>query len=73
MNSLKSWAPTRKWVASLLTGVLAIAGTAVATNGWDAEEWAALVTLGSTLSVSYLVSNENTPGGVPLKKPTDVV
>lgn len=68
MDSLKSWLPTRKWVAALLTGVLAIAGTAVATEGWDDEEWAALITLGSTLTVSYWTPNENTPGGVPLKK-----
>lgn len=68
MDSLKSWAPTRKWVAALITGLLAIAGTAVATDGWDDEEWAAAITLGSTLAVSYLTPNENTPGGVPLKK-----
>lgn len=62
-----SWIPTRKWIAAFWTGVLLIVGHAIATSGWDATEWGELVTLASGLGVAYLVPNENTPGGVPVK------
>jgi hypothetical protein len=68
MDSIKSWAPTRKFVAALLTGLLTIAGHAIASGAWDTTEWGELVALGTALTAAYVVPNENTPSGVPLKK-----
>lgn len=52
-----SWVPTRKWLATLVMGVLTIAGTALATHGWDNEEWGQLITLAIGLASAYLVPN----------------
>jgi hypothetical protein len=59
------WIPTRKWFAALITGLLTIAGHALASGGWDNPEWAEVLTLASSLVIAYLVPNASTPGGAP--------
>ena len=52
-----SLAPTRKWWAALITGLLTIVAHAVASGEWNSPEWAELFTLLSGLTVAYLVPN----------------
>ena len=64
--------PTRKWLAARITvlgGLLIL----FATHGWHLDEHTtiALITFLTESAVSYLVPNNNTPGGVP-EKPVDV-
>lgn len=62
----KSLVPTRKWIAGAITGVLVIAGQAVATGAWDSTEWGSLITLAIALVGSYLVPNaadDSVPAG----------
>jgi hypothetical protein len=63
----KSWIPTNKWFAALVTGCLAIVGHSIASEGWDATEWGELVALGISLAGAYFIPNDPTPGGVPVK------
>jgi hypothetical protein len=63
---MKSWLPTRKWLAALAVGAGGIATSAVE-SGWDATEWKLCIALAVQALTTYLVSNESTPGGVPLR------
>jgi hypothetical protein len=65
MAATSSWVPTRKWFSAAITGVLTIAGQAIATGAWDTTEWGALVTLGIALTGAYFVPNVDEPGGYP--------
>lgn len=67
----KSAAPTRKWLVTQITAVAAVLTMWVTTGSWDAEETVALIGLISQAGISYLVPNNNTPGGVPTA-PVDV-
>ena len=64
----KSAAPTRKWIAAQLTALAAIAVMYVTSGTWDTEESIALIGWFVAASTSYLVPNEDTPGGVPVKE-----
>jgi hypothetical protein len=52
--------------------VIAVGGflSTLATTGWDwtPEFTGAVITVGTQRVVAYLVPNEDTPGGVPLKR-----
>jgi hypothetical protein len=67
-EAVKSRGPTKKWWAALVT----VAGSWVAnliTEGAFTKAIAiALVGIVSQMTVAYLVPNDNTPGGVPLRK-----
>lgn len=54
---MSSWAPTRKWFASLVGGFTPIALSAI-DSGWDKVESSMTVTLISGLLVAYLVPND---------------
>jgi hypothetical protein len=62
----KTWVPTRKWMAN---AVSVLAGWLVAAiqNDWviNTELQITAVGIGAGLLGSYILSNENTPGGVP--------
>lgn len=62
------WVPTKKWVAALVSGLLLIGVHAFASGGWDKTEWGELGALITAQSAAYVVKNDPTPGGVPLKK-----
>jgi hypothetical protein len=64
----KSWGPTRKWWAATVIGVAGLVTLWIQKGHWDSEVSVALVALLSQRIVSYLVPNQDTPGGVPLKK-----
>lgn len=63
----KSLLPTRKWLAAQVVGAAAIATSAI-DSGWDATESKLVVALAVQAAVTYLLPNENTPGGVPLAR-----
>lgn len=57
--------PTRKWWATRVTAVSALAVMAVTTGSWDAEETIALIGLLAEAAISWLTPNAQTPGGIP--------
>lgn len=61
----KSWVPTRKWFAAQAVALAAVATSAV-DSGWDATEWKLLIGVAVQAVVTYLVANQDTPGGVPV-------
>jgi hypothetical protein len=60
----KSWRPTRKWFAAQIVALGAVA-TSWIESGWDDTESKLLVAVFIQAAVTYLVSNDDTPGGVP--------
>ena len=60
--------PTRKWFAALISGVSAVAVSAVESGNFGQTEQAGLKVLALSLIVAYFKSNLGTPGGVALKK-----
>lgn len=60
-------APTRKWWATQVTALAALAVMYFTTGGWDVEESVAAVGLVSQAAIGYLVPNDQTAGGVPPK------
>jgi hypothetical protein len=66
---LRSLWPTRKWWSATVIAVGGFLST-LATTGWDwtPEFTGAVITVGTQRVVAYLVPNEDTPGGVPLKR-----
>ncbi len=62
-----SSAPTRKWWATQVTALTALAVMYVTTGGWDQEETIAAIGIFSQAALSWLVPNDSTPGGVPEK------
>lgn len=62
----KTLLPTRKWLAAQVVGLAGIASSAI-DSGWDATESKLLVALLVQAAVTYLLPNDNTPGGVPVK------
>jgi hypothetical protein len=65
---MKSWLPTRKWLAAQAVALAGIA-TSYVDSGWDATETKLCIAVAVQALVTYLLPNENTPGGVPLKQP----
>jgi hypothetical protein len=63
----KSWVPTRKWLAAQVVALAAIATSAI-DSGWDDTEWKLAIAWAVQAAVTYLLPNEDTPGGVPLKR-----
>lgn len=63
----KSWRPTRKWIAAQVVALGAVL-TSWVESGWDDTESKLLVGIFVQAAVTYLVSNEDTPGGVPLQE-----
>lgn len=63
----KSSLPTRKWAVAQITALAAIATMYLTTGSWDIEESVALVGLLVQAATTWLVPNEDTPGGVPVK------
>ena len=66
---MKSWIPTRKWFAAQLTllgGLLIL----FASHGWHFDEHTTIATITFVIEalVAFMVPNEDTPGGVPLKR-----
>lgn len=59
--------PTRKWWATQVTAVAALAVMYFTTGGWDVEESVAAVGVVSQALIGYLVPNDPTVGGVPPK------
>jgi hypothetical protein len=61
-----SAAPTKKWIATQITALTALAVMYVTTGSWDQEETISLIGIVSQAALAYLVSNDPTPGGVPV-------
>ncbi len=64
----KSGMPTRKWVAATVIAVGGLLTTWVATGQWTRELSGVAVTLLTQRIVAYIVPNDDTVGGVPIKK-----
>jgi hypothetical protein len=60
-----SSAPTRKWWATQVTALAALAVMWATTGTWDTEETVGAIGLVSQAAISWLVPNDPTPGGVP--------
>jgi hypothetical protein len=69
----KSWLPTRKWIVGLLTSVVALVLSIVQSGHWTKEYTAAILTVVVGAITSYLIPNNDNPGGYPLKKPAIAV
>jgi hypothetical protein len=61
-----TWWPTRKWWTATILAVAGILSTWAA-GGWDWTDAlsGAAITLIAQRLISYLVPNQDTPGGVP--------
>lgn len=57
--------PTRKWWATQVIALAALAVMYFSTGGWDTEESVGAVGVISQALVAWLVPNEPTSGGVP--------
>lgn len=68
MNA-NSWKPTKKWLASLVTGVATIAASWITSGAFDDVERGMAATLIVALAGAYFKSNDATPtgDGVPVK------
>jgi hypothetical protein len=62
----KSWLPTRKWVAAQVVALGAVAVSWIE-SGWDATEEKLLIGIVVQALTTYLISNQDTPGGVPVQ------
>lgn len=64
----RSWAPTTKWWAATIVAVGGIL-TTLSTQGWNwSPQFAgAVITIVTQRLVAYVVSNDDAPGGVPVK------
>ncbi|GLW65114.1 hypothetical protein Arub01_33580 [Actinomadura rubrobrunea] len=64
----KSLLPTRKWWAALITALTAVLINWVQAGHVTKEILIALIGVVSQAAVAYLVPNESTPGGVPVRR-----
>jgi uncharacterized protein involved in response to NO len=64
-NASKTWFPTRKWLAAQVVALGAIASSWAA-SGWDGTETNLMIAWVIQAAVTYLLPNQDTPGGVPL-------
>ncbi len=67
-TQVKSWRPTRKWIAATITALAAVAVLWVQQGEFSKGVAVALIGAISQAMVTYLVPNADTPGGVPMKK-----
>lgn len=63
----KSWKPTKKWFAALVTSASGILLSVIESGEFGATEESALKVAIAALVVAYLFPNADTPGGVPVK------
>jgi hypothetical protein len=56
---LTSWAPTRKWIATAVTGAAAVVSSWIVTSGFDATERGMVAALVSALAVAYFKSDDD--------------
>lgn len=63
-----SASPTRKWWAATILAIGGLLTTWAAAGEWTTALTGALITLVTQRIVAYLVPNDDTPGGVPIKK-----
>jgi hypothetical protein len=63
----KSWQPTRKWIAATITALGAIAVLWIQAGSFSMAVGIALVGAIVQALVTYVLPNDNTPGGVPLR------
>lgn len=62
----KTLLPTRKWIAAQIVGAAGIATSAI-DSGWDATESKLVIALLVQALVTWLLPNDPTPGGVPVR------
>jgi hypothetical protein len=63
----KSWMPTRKWWAATVIALGAIATVWVTKGAFDRDVAIALIAALVQAVTTYLVPNQDTPGGVPVQ------
>lgn len=63
----KSPLPTRKWMAGQVTAAAAFLTAWVTAGEWNSTLSIAVIGLLAQASISYLIPNVDTPGGVPAK------
>jgi hypothetical protein len=63
----KSAWPTRKWWATQVTALATLLVAWVTADHWDKTLTIGLIGLLTQAAVGYLIPNQDTPGGVPLK------
>jgi hypothetical protein len=69
----KSWQrPTNKWCAGLVTVAGSWVVNLITAGAFTKTIAIALVGIITQMTVAYLVPNDNTPGGVPMRKETKV-
>jgi hypothetical protein len=68
VNTTKSWWPTNKWLAAVVTAVTAWFALWIRAGEFTDEVKIALIAVVSQALLTYFVSNQDTPGGVPTKK-----
>jgi hypothetical protein len=67
-SASKSWLPTRKWWAMLVVALGTLAVNWINTGQFTKEIAIALVGLLVQAATTYLVPNQDTPGGVPTSR-----
>lgn len=67
MKTVKTWLPTRKWVATQVTATAALAVAWATAHEWSTTLTISAIGIGSQALIAYLVPNSDTPGGVPTK------
>jgi hypothetical protein len=67
-EAVKSWWPTKKWWAALVTVAGSWVANLITAGAFSKTIAIALVGIVSQMIVAYLVPNDNTLGGVPLRK-----
>ena len=70
-KATKSWQrPTNKWWAGLITVAGSWVVNLITAGAFTKTIAIALVGIVTQMTVAYLVPNDNTPGGVPMRKET---
>ncbi|GAA1016256.1 hypothetical protein Aple_020870 [Acrocarpospora pleiomorpha] len=64
----KTWRPTNKWWAMLVTASGAVAVNWINAGEFDKQIAIALVGVVVQAVATYLLPNQDTPGGVPVKR-----
>lgn len=65
----KSWFPTRKWWVQFVVSLGTVATMLWTGDGINTDdEKKAVIGLGVALAGTYLMPNDNTPGGIPRRK-----
>jgi hypothetical protein len=65
---MRSYYPTRKWMVAVVTAMGTFTVTWIQAGRLTTELQIALVGIVTQSVVTYLTPNQDTPGGVPLKK-----